>query len=234
MPISNLSSGSRPGVCTSTTRPTAPFEGQMIYETDTNRVLVWDNAAWVMIADTNGPPALQKITPTSVTGTGASVDSTGDVVVTNGGSNFVINGAFVDAFANYKVIIRDFKSSGSSGLSVSLGTARTGTAHRYAGLYGSTSATITGFGGNTTNFWDVPIVARTTTPAAGEMTIFGPKIAAPTTMTCHAVDSDAGAVLRVLTGYHTDSTAYSALYFEQSSNSSFTFTSIRVSIYGYR
>jgi hypothetical protein len=53
--------GSRPGVCTSTTRPTAPYEGMMIYETDTNRVLVWDNAAWVMIADTDTPPGLQLI-----------------------------------------------------------------------------------------------------------------------------------------------------------------------------
>ena len=48
MAISNVSSGLRPGVCTSTTRPQAPFEGQMIYETDTDRVLVWNASAWVM------------------------------------------------------------------------------------------------------------------------------------------------------------------------------------------
>lgn len=47
MAISNLSSGFRPGVCTSTTRPTAPYEGQLIYETDTDKVLVWDGSAWV-------------------------------------------------------------------------------------------------------------------------------------------------------------------------------------------
>lgn len=61
MTISNVSSGLRSGVCTSTTRPSSPYEGQMIYETDTNRVLVWDNAAWVMIADTDTPPALQLV-----------------------------------------------------------------------------------------------------------------------------------------------------------------------------
>jgi hypothetical protein len=33
----------------------------MIYETDTNRVLVWDNAAWVMIADTDTPPGMQLV-----------------------------------------------------------------------------------------------------------------------------------------------------------------------------
>jgi hypothetical protein len=46
MAISNVSNGFRPGVCTSTTRPTAPFEGQMIYETDTDKVLVWNGSAW--------------------------------------------------------------------------------------------------------------------------------------------------------------------------------------------
>jgi hypothetical protein len=40
---------SQPGVCTSSTRPTSPYEGQVIYETDTDRVLVWSGAAWVGI-----------------------------------------------------------------------------------------------------------------------------------------------------------------------------------------
>lgn len=46
MAISNLSSGARPGVCTSTTRPTTPFEGQMIYETDTDKLLIYNGSAW--------------------------------------------------------------------------------------------------------------------------------------------------------------------------------------------
>lgn len=61
MAISSVGSNARPGVCTSTTRPTTPFEGQLIYETDTNRVLVWEGAAWVMIADTDSPPGMQHI-----------------------------------------------------------------------------------------------------------------------------------------------------------------------------
>jgi hypothetical protein len=67
MAISNLSSGFRPGVCTSTTRPAEPYEGMMIYETDTNRVLVWDNAAWVMIVSANTPPGLELISLGTVT-----------------------------------------------------------------------------------------------------------------------------------------------------------------------
>ena len=33
-------------VCTSTTRPSTPFEGQRIYETDTNRELLYDGSGW--------------------------------------------------------------------------------------------------------------------------------------------------------------------------------------------
>jgi hypothetical protein len=35
------------GVCTSTTRPSNPYEGQMIYETDTDLLRIWDGASWV-------------------------------------------------------------------------------------------------------------------------------------------------------------------------------------------
>ena len=49
MAISNNNTGIRTGVCTSTTRPTAPYEGQHIYETDTDKVLVWNGSAWKQI-----------------------------------------------------------------------------------------------------------------------------------------------------------------------------------------
>ena len=49
MAINSLSTGFRPGVCTSSTRPTAPYEGQVIYETDTDKLLVWNATAWIVI-----------------------------------------------------------------------------------------------------------------------------------------------------------------------------------------
>ena len=52
MTISNMSSGLRPGVCTYGTRPTSPYEGQMIYETDTDMVALWNGTAWRYIAAT--------------------------------------------------------------------------------------------------------------------------------------------------------------------------------------
>jgi hypothetical protein len=49
MPISNYVPTSviaRPGVCTSLARPASPYEGQAIYETDTDKIFVWRGAAW--------------------------------------------------------------------------------------------------------------------------------------------------------------------------------------------
>lgn len=48
MPISAAqgSAGLKQGVCTSTTRPSNPFEGQMIYETDTDSTLIWTGSYW--------------------------------------------------------------------------------------------------------------------------------------------------------------------------------------------
>lgn len=36
----------KPGVCTSSTRPASPYDGMMIYETDTNLVRIWNGTAW--------------------------------------------------------------------------------------------------------------------------------------------------------------------------------------------
>lgn len=71
MGISNTIPPSRliqPGVCTSSTRPTSPFEGQMIYETDTDVLAIWNGTAWRIMGastPTNGT-VLQVVTATKV------------------------------------------------------------------------------------------------------------------------------------------------------------------------
>jgi hypothetical protein len=49
---SNGLAGLKPGVCTSTTRPSGPYEGQMIYETDTDMVAIWNGTTWRYISAT--------------------------------------------------------------------------------------------------------------------------------------------------------------------------------------
>lgn len=87
MTISTNGTGVRPGVVTSTTRPSSPYEGMIIYETDTNRVLIWDNTAWVMIADTDTPPGLQLI----------------KVQVLSSGNSYTISDVFSSEFRNYLI-----------------------------------------------------------------------------------------------------------------------------------
>ena len=68
MAINSLSTGWRPGVCTSSTRPTAPYEGQVIYETDTDKTLVWNGSSWLYLStpQTTEIGAWQTYTPTWV------------------------------------------------------------------------------------------------------------------------------------------------------------------------
>ena len=67
MPISSLSLPDtilKPGVCTSSTRPSAPYEGQTIYETDTDRVMVHNGTGWVVLSE---PPISFTPTVTNIT-----------------------------------------------------------------------------------------------------------------------------------------------------------------------
>ena len=84
MAISNNSTGLRPGVCTSTTRPTAPYEGQMIYETDTDMVAIWNGTAWRYVSattPTNGT-VLQVVTATHSTAATNSTTTYADTGLT--------------------------------------------------------------------------------------------------------------------------------------------------------
>jgi hypothetical protein len=98
MAISNNSTGLRPGVCTSTTRPTAPYEGQMIYETDTDMVAIWNGSAWRYLAattPTNGT-VLQVVNATTTTMT---VNSTGTYVSTG------LSGSITPKSASSKILV---------------------------------------------------------------------------------------------------------------------------------
>ena len=54
MTISATTQGIKPGVCTSTNRPSAPFDGQVIYMTDVDQTAVWDGTQWTVLAPIAG------------------------------------------------------------------------------------------------------------------------------------------------------------------------------------
>jgi hypothetical protein len=97
MPISQQIGASRliqPGVCTSTTRPASPFEGQVIYETNTRQTLVWQGSAWVMLTDADTPPGLVLVKTQAISDTSSTVTN-----------------CFTEEFDSYRVVISGFTSS---------------------------------------------------------------------------------------------------------------------------
>jgi hypothetical protein len=84
MSVSNLSQGSRPGVCLSSSRPTVPYEGQMIYETDTDMVAIWNGTAWRYISATTATSGtvLQAVYGTTSTQVTNNTDVYADTLLT--------------------------------------------------------------------------------------------------------------------------------------------------------
>lgn len=51
---------------TSTTRPATPYIGQLIFETDTKRALVWEGSRWMIITGSDLPLARMRVTALSI------------------------------------------------------------------------------------------------------------------------------------------------------------------------
>lgn len=104
--FSGASSVIKPGVVTSSTRPSSPFVGQLIYETDTARLAAYNGSAWVT------QNALQLV-KTQTIGTAVSSVTVSDV--------------FSSTYDNYKILISGGTVSASeTDLQLTLGAQVTG------------------------------------------------------------------------------------------------------------
>lgn len=213
---------SQAGVCTSSTRPASPYEGQMIYETDTNRVLVYDNTAWVMIADTDAPPALQLVKSQSFTNA----------------STAQINDCFTGEFRNYKVLFRiDSTNSNASRLIyaqvVNGTTPETGTVYSYGSyLAGLGASTIDGtLGSYSQSSFTLGNHYYSTFVFLWSVDVFEPQIASTTTFIGNVAATTAAAnQAGVFYGAVNTTTQYEGLIFTCGTG---TMTGT-VSVYGYR
>ena len=63
--------------CTSTTRPASPDEGMTIFETDTDRVLLWNGTAWLVVTEPwqAYTPVLTATTTNPTLGTGSTASA---------------------------------------------------------------------------------------------------------------------------------------------------------------
>ena len=189
-------------------------------------------AGQVLTAAQMNAVGLWKITPTSVSGTGASIDANGDVVVSSGGANLTVNGVFSTDYKNYRILVSDFKASGASSIQLSMGTSATGTSHKWAAVFVSSAGVVNGTGSAGAAFFDCPIITRSTTDSAGgEIVLFSPFESIETSVVCSGSDSDNGSIMRQMSGRLINNTSYTACFFTLLG--AVTFTSVRVSFYGF-
>ena len=212
MTISATNQGLRPGVCTSTSRPSTPFDGMMIYETDTNLVLVWDNAAWVMIADTDSPPGLQLIK---------------NEAVGSGLSTLTINNIFSSEFDAYKIVFSNIDGTASTGylrlqLVDSGGTAAT-TNYSSSGIY-LTYASTTVNGINETE-WRTALGDQN---FGGSVEIFNPFLSVATYAMSMVADNS---FYRSYAWKHSTASSYTGLKFDPSWG---TISGGNIRVYGFR
>lgn len=124
MSISSKATGLRPGVCTSTTRPTAPYTGQIIFETDTGYLRVWDGSAWDYLSQKQddtvglGPVGgLVYLASSTISGTTSYVE---------------FANVFSSTYTNYRVEIANIHADAQGSLMIYFGTSLGST-----GYYGS-------------------------------------------------------------------------------------------------
>ena len=88
-------------ICTSTTRPGSPFEGQTIWEGDTDRTYVWNGAAWVSPSVSFKPP-MCLVSRSAVQSINNATDT---AAAFTAGATFDTNGMFSSG-ANTKITIK--------------------------------------------------------------------------------------------------------------------------------
>ena len=213
MTISATTQGLRPGVCTSSNRPATPFEGQMIYETDTDLTYVYGGSAWQQVAG------------------GTAVGNSGLVYIKSqtigsGVTAVTVSNAFSSAYDNYKIVINGGTASGTVPIRVALGSSVT--AYYGSLVYATYSSTaVAAATMNNGSYW---IYAGTTPtgPVGATFELQNPFIACVTSISAPYFDAtNAGH----LSGYHGVNTSYTD--FTVTPNSG-TWSSCVITVYGYR
>lgn len=119
MPLSSVVGAQsivRPGVCTSSTRPASPYDGQVIYETDTDKTLVYNGTGWVFLSTSRANPG--------------GLDLVKAETAFSAVSSVTADSVFTSTYTNYRIVIR-YQTSTSAELSMQLRAATVDTATGY-------------------------------------------------------------------------------------------------------
>ena len=216
MTISATTQGLRPGVCTSSNRPANPFDGMVIYETDTDKVAVYDSSAWVYKTGTTAPGLvyITQATPSAV-------------------NTVSINNCFTSTYANYFIVIDLTAAVGTGIITARLRLSGTDATTNYASQRVGGQATTVYAGSNVSGTDDFYFGSIEGTPAGcvWQTNLFSPALARATVGVGTAgYPSSGGSVVEHLWNNHTTATAYDGITVNYS-GTSFTGT---IRIYGYQ
>jgi hypothetical protein len=213
----------KPGVCTSSTRPASPFEGQVIFETDTDRLYVYNGTAWVIPnSPAQNPQGLELIT--TVTCSSGGTASGGVVTIGSAVSSVVVANAFNSTYDNYKIVA----SGGVGNTPQAITMALTGSTASYYQILsyvnyatgGATQAAVNN-GAN----WGY-IGENSTNATVINIDVINPNIAKYT----YFSGSYTGTVAGTIGGYHGVATAYTGFTLAVAGN----ITGGTIRVYGYR
>jgi hypothetical protein len=110
---------------TSSTRPTSPWTGQTIFETDTGRFLLWQGSAWVIPNSPAQNPTGLELVKTATCSAGGTA-SGGVITIGSAVSIVTVTNAFSATYDNYKILISGGTGSGTTALEMTLGSSTTG------------------------------------------------------------------------------------------------------------
>jgi len=202
--FSGASSVIKPGVVTSSTRPSSPFVGQLIFETDTNRLAAYNGSAWV-------------------TQNGGLVRVGGGAL---SGSSTTFSSVFSANYHAYAIVGTNLSASAASSLNMTLGATTTGYYYTSIAAFYSTSNYTAQIGAENAASWN--FLGNLNSATGGFlMQIENPFLSAITTFTApyrNGIGSSGS-----VTGLLNNTTSYTAFTIAPASG---TLTGT-VNIYGY-
>jgi len=212
MPFSSVlgaSSVIKPGVCTSTTRPTVPYEGQLIYETDTDKLATYNGSAWSYV----GGGGLVLISSTTIQ---------------SGVNTFTVSSAFSSTYDNYKIMISGGTSTVDGQLNLSLGATATGYYLGQSAVTYSTGATSVDNRNNASSW--IQAGDMTTTSLGMNVDLLGPNLAKKTYIFGARTQARSDQHGGYCSGFLDDTTQYTAFTVTAGSG---TITGGTCRVYGY-
>jgi hypothetical protein len=146
------------------------------------------------------------------------------------GSTFSINNCFTSTFTNYKIVANISGSTAALYMRLRAAGTDTTTGYYYNGTFMTyTSAVVGGFAGSNVGFFDTGVVADSVR-GGSSIDVFNPQTATATTFNCNGTDPrTGGGGARYASGVQSASTVFDGFTLYNS-----TFTSITVTVYGYR